>query len=48
MRDMRTRGAIAMSWSETFRGDAFALLGYCFLFGAVIAAVLALHGLAAP
>jgi hypothetical protein len=48
MRDMRTRGAIAMSRSETFRGDAFALLGYCFLFGAVIAAVLALHGLAAP
>jgi hypothetical protein len=48
MSDLRTKKAIALTRSETLRGDAFALLGYCFLFGAVIAAVLAIHALAAP
>ena len=48
MTHMRTRKAIAVTQSDTFRGDAFALLGYCFLFGAVIAVVLAVRGLAAP
>jgi hypothetical protein len=31
------RRAIALARSETFLGDALALLGYCALFGAVIA-----------
>ena len=48
MRDMRTGKATAVTRSETFRGDAFALLGYRFLFGAVIVVGLAMHGLAAP
>jgi hypothetical protein len=48
MKDIRTGKAMAVTRSETFRGGAFAPLGYCFLFGAVIAAALAMYGLAAP
>ena len=48
MKNLQARGATALTRSEALRGDALALLGYCFLFGAVIAAVLAMHGVPAP
>jgi hypothetical protein len=48
MKVLRARKAIALTRGEDLRGDAFALLGYCFLFGMIIAAVLAMHGLPAP
>jgi hypothetical protein len=48
MKEIRARRATAAVQSEALWGDALAALGYSFLFGAVIAAVLALHGLAAP
>ena len=48
MKNLQVRRAKALTRGEALRGDALALLGYCFLFGAVIAAVLAMHGIPAP
>ena len=48
MKNLPTRRATALTRGEALRGDALALLGYCFLFGAVIAAMLAMHGVPAP
>jgi len=48
MKNLQTRRVTAAVWSETSRGSVFTLLGYSFLFGVVIAAVLAMHGLTVP
>ena len=48
MKNLKARGATALTQGEALRGDALTLLGYCFLFVAVIAAVLAMHGVPAP
>ena len=48
MKEMQARTATAVAQSEALRGDALAALGYSFVFAAVIAAVLAMHGLSAP
>ena len=48
MKDLRSGKAIALTQGEIFRGDAFALLGFCFLFGVTMVAVLAMHGFPAP
>ena len=47
MKDFRAVRAKALTRDEALRGDALALLGYCFLLAAFIAAVLAMHGLPA-
>jgi hypothetical protein len=48
MKYLPIRRATALTRTETLRGDALALLGYCFLFGAVIAAAMAIRSLLAP
>ena len=48
MKNLQARRATALTRSEALRGDALALLGYGFLIGVVIAAVLAMHGVRAP
>src|SRR6516165_9504939 len=42
MRDLRTRGAIAVTWSAVLHDDTLVALGYSCLFAAVIAAMLAM------
>ena len=48
MKDLPARSAKALTSTEALRGDALALLGYSFLFGAAIPAVLAMHVSPAP
>lgn len=48
MKNLQARRARALTRGEAPRGAALAMLGYCFLFGAVIAAVLAMQGVPTP
>jgi len=48
MRYMPGRRATALARREILLGDALALSGYCALFGAVIAAAMAIRSLLAP
>ena len=48
MKESQAGKAMVLTGRETLRGDALVLLGYCCLFGAAIAAVLAMHGLPVP
>jgi hypothetical protein len=48
MTDLRSAKALAAARSGALRGDAVAFLGGWFLFGAIIAVLLAIRGLPAP